>query len=190
MMAMWAASANVLFEAGTSTIETPGNSVFTPTSEMFTSAVERFGDRYRLGSWRHLQEPTSPAPSSTTSDADQPRQRGGSRPSPERVLGLRKWEGRILEFSDGLLTAELTPSDHDGPELVADFDASLLGPDSSSAAPGDTIYLTTRTVRDAVGYLYQTSSLKLRRPGSWGEGELREIRDAAEKRAEFFKGIY
>jgi len=61
------------------------------------------------------------------------------------------------------------------PLPFADFDMDLLGPDSSSAEPGDIIYLTTRTVRDANGYPYQTSSLKLRRPGPWGEDELREI---------------
>jgi hypothetical protein len=89
-----------------------------------------------------------------------------------------------------LLTVELTPADHDGPELVADFDMALLGPDSSSAASGDILYLTTRTIRDASGYPYQTSSLKLRRPGPWGKDELREIQEAAQRRAEFFKGIH
>ena len=40
------------------------------------------------------------------------------------------------------------------------------------------------------GYPYQTSWLKLRRPGVWSEHELREIRDIAKEQADFFKGIY
>lgn len=113
---------------------------------------------------------------------------GGTRHA-ERIVGLSKWEGRILEISGDLLSVELTPSDHDGPELVADFDLDLLGPDSSSASVGDIVYLTTRTIRDAAGYPHRTSSLKLRRPGVWAEGELREIREAATRKAEFFKGL-
>lgn len=114
---------------------------------------------------------------------------GRLRPSRERVVGLKKWEGSILEVADGLITVELTPFDHEGPELIADFDADLLGEDADSVAPGDIVYLTTRTVQGARGYPYRTSSLKLRRPGRWSERELREVDAVAKERAEFFKGI-
>jgi hypothetical protein len=87
------------------------------------------------------------------------------------------------------MTVELMPYDHEGPDLVADFDVELLGPDSDSVVDGDIIYLTTRTVRDAIGYRYQTSSLKLRRPGPWDERELQEIKAVAKEQAEFFKGL-
>lgn len=146
------------------------------------------GDRYQSRSWQGRR--VFAEQGSAIADVDVGPQAGRSRTGSERILGLRKWEGRITEISDGLLTVALTPADHDGPELVADFDTALLGPDSSSAAPGDILYLTTRTIRDASGYLYQTSSLKLRRPGPWGDDELREIRESAQRRAEFFKGIH
>jgi hypothetical protein len=137
--------------------------------------------------WRAERNLANTSPPSAELDVVPNRQESAPRPSAEVTVGLKKWEGRILEISDGLLAVELTPSDHDGPELVADFDAALLGPDSGSAEPGDIVYLTTRTVRDAIGYPYQTSSLKLRRPGPWGAGELREIQDIAKRQAEFFK---
>lgn len=189
MMTTWVASPNSLPGAGTSPTGMSGNPVVTSTSEASTSRPAGLpGDRYHPGSWWGRREFAGQR--SAVADVDVGPQAGGSRTGPERVLGLRKWEGRITEISDGLLTVELTPADHDGPELVADFDTALLGPDSSSAAPGDILYLTTRTIRDASGYLYQTSSLKLRRPGPWGEGELGEIREAAQRRAELFKGIH
>lgn len=45
---------------------------------------------------------------------------------PMHILGMRKWEGRVIEIGDDLLTAELVPLDHDGPILRADFDIDLL----------------------------------------------------------------
>jgi len=98
-----------------------------------------------------------------------------------------RWEGRILVRTGDLLTVELAPSDHEGPELVADFDADLLGSDSSSAQPGDVVFLTTRTARNADGCQRRTSSLKLYRPGPWCEDELRGIQDIAKTRAELLK---
>jgi hypothetical protein len=150
--------------------------------------MEPYADYLNRSAWRAERSLANASLPSAEPDVDPNRHEGPHRPSAEVIVGLKKWAGRIIELSDELLTVELTPSDHDGPELVADFDAALLGPDSSSAEPGDIIYLTTRTVRDATGYPYQTSSLKLRRPGPWGEDELREIQDIAKKQAEFFKG--
>lgn len=188
-MTTWVASPNSLPGTGTSPTGMSGNPVVTSTSEASTSTSAGLpGDGYRPGSWWGRREFAGRG--SAVADVEVDPRAGGFRTGPERVLGLRKWEGRITEISGGLLTVELTPADHDGPELVADFDVGLLGPDSSSAAPGDILYLTTRTIRDASGYPYQTSSLKLRRPGQWGEDELREIQEVAQRRAEFFKGIH
>jgi hypothetical protein len=186
-MPSWTASMNAS-PGSAATLKNGSLSVpLTPTSEVSITERSQVGYLGRR-TWRTEQDPANASPSSARLD-DLPNKRDSTpRPTAEVVVGLKKWEGRILEVSDDLLTVELTPSDHDGPELVADFDPSLLGPDSSSAALGDILYLTTRTVRDASGYPYQTSSLKLRRPGPWAEDELREIQDIAKRQAEFFKG--
>jgi hypothetical protein len=87
------------------------------------------------------------------------------------ILGMNKWEGRIIEIEDGLFSAELTPLDHEGPTLVADFDLKLLAPDDTLVRPGDVVYLTVRTVRE-FGYVTTTSGLRLRRVARWSESEL------------------
>ena len=192
-MAGWSTSANV-FMGTAATIASPSPSLaLTSKSEASTAVVGPQADYLNRTAWpvereRATANLTSAGLPSAESDVGQNRRQGAPRPNAEVVVGLKKWEGRIVEISDGLLTVELVPSDHDGPELVADFDQDLLGPDSSSAGLGDILYLTTRTVRDARGYPHQTSYLKLRRPGPWGEDELREIRDIAKRQAEFFKG--
>jgi hypothetical protein len=192
-MAGWGTSANTLMGTA-ATIVTPSPSLaLTATSEASTGAAGSPVDYLNRAAWRAGNEhattnfANASSPSAESAVGQNGRQ-GPPRPNAEVVVGLKKWEGRIVEISDGLLTVELMPSDHDGPELVADFDQDLLGPDSSSAELGDILYLTTRTVRDARGYPYKTSYLKLRRPGPWGEDELREIRDLAKRQAEFFKG--
>jgi hypothetical protein len=192
-MAGWTASPNA-FIGTAATITSPfPSSALTSTSEASTSVSGQHADYLNHAAW-HLERERSAAnfPDASLPSAEsgvgQNRRQGAPRPNAEVVVGLKKWEGRIVEISDGLLTVELMPSDHDGPELVADFDQDLLGPDSSSAELGDILYLTTRTVRDARGYPHQTSYLKLRRPGPWGEDELREIQDIAKRQAAFFKG--
>jgi len=186
-MASWPESANGFAgTAATLASDSPGVAL-TSTSEVPATAVGPRRGYFNRSPWRVEQNVGNASPPSAEPDVVPNRQESAARPSAEVIVGLKKWEGRILEISDELLTVELTPSDHDGPELVADFNAALLGPDSSSAALGDIIYLTTRTVRDATGYPYQTSSLKLRRPGAWGEDELREITDIAKRQAELFK---
>lgn len=185
-MASWGTSGNI-FTGTAGTLATSPGSALTPTSEASASVASSDTDYFNRAAWRVERDPAHTSPSSDDTGIGQSRQGSKLRPNGEVVVGLKKWEGRILEISDGLLSVELTPSDHDGPELVVDFDVDLLGPDSSSAESGDMIYLTTRTVRDATGYPYQTSSLKLRRPGPWGEDELREIQEIAKLQAEFFK---
>jgi hypothetical protein len=187
-MASWGTFVNASMGTAATLSGTPTGSALTPTSELSAIVAASNVDYFNRAAWRVERDLARPSLPSAESDIGQTDQGSKPRSSGEVVVGLKRWEGRILEISDGLLTVELTPSDHDGPELVADFDVDLLGPDSSSAGPGDIIYLTTRTVRDTTGYPYQTSSLKLRRPGPWGEDELSEIQEIAKWQAEFFKG--
>lgn len=146
----------------------------------------------------HDYHPSSPSEESaefpnavslSTAPSGQPGNTVRSSQRPRRVTGLRRWEGRIQDISDGLLSVELIPADHEGPPLVADLRAELLGPDLNSARPGDIVYLTTRMVYWTGRYPTETSSLKLRRPGPWDAGELQEIHEAARQDAEFFKTI-
>lgn len=141
-------------------------------------------------SWWRERGPRDSNPAPVKSEEWAANRPGQPRRPRERVIGLKKWEGSILEVGDGLVTVELTPFDHEGPELVADFDAYLLGEDADSVAPGDVVYLTTRTVKGSHGHPYRTSSLKLRRPGRWSEQELQAIDAAAKEQAGFFKGIH
>ena len=185
MMTSWGTSENAFAGTAATLASTSSGSGLTPTS---AAVAMQNVDYFNRTAWRVEQDLAYASLPSAETGIGQSKQGSTSRPSGEVVVGLRKWEGHIFEISDGLLSVELTPSDHDGPELVADFDMDLLGPDSSSAEPGDIIYLTTRTVRDATGYPYQTSSLKLRRPGPWGEDELCEVQEIAKWQAELFKG--
>jgi hypothetical protein len=189
-MATWTVPENAFQGTAATFVSGAQSGTFTPTSEPSVALSRRPADYFsqELSGGRRDQGSTSTPTESSSASLN--RQMGSPQRNPERVVGLLRWEGQILEISDDLLTVGLAPADHDGPELVADFDASLLGPDSNYATPGDIIYLTTRTVRNVNGYPYQTSSLKLRRPGVWSEQELREIRNIAKEQAEFFKGMY
>ena len=92
-------------------------------------------------------------------------------------------------MDDDLFTAELSPLDHEGPALFADFDVKLLVRDDVDLSAGDVVYLTTRFVRaydrGGRGYNTATTQIRLRRIGQWSQEELTEIeglarRDAAE----------
>lgn len=96
-----------------------------------------------------------------------------------RIVGLQKWEGRITTVENDVITAELTPLDHEGPTLLADFDLDLLTPDDGAVEPGDLVYLTVRTVRGRGNSKSVTSSLRLKRMGRWSESELQRVRDRA-----------
>lgn len=102
------------------------------------------------------------------------------------IVGMLKWEGRITDIEDGLLTAELVPLDHDGPTLHADFVLSLLAPDDTVARVGDVVYLTARTVVNPGGYRTHTSTLRLKRTGKWTQSELDAIRDKAREKLRSF----
>ncbi len=104
-----------------------------------------------------------------------------------RIAGMQKWEGRVLEVLEGVITAELSPLDHEGGTLLADFDADLLTPDDEVVQAGDIVYLTVRTVSERGAYKTKTSALRLRRIGKWSEEELTVARNRARQRLESFQ---
>ena len=117
-------------------------------------------------------------PSRTSPTQATPARRPG-----ELVTGLKKWVGVIQEIEDGFFTAELSPLDHEGPDLLADFDVNLLAPDDEFVTVGDVVYLTTRYVHDygngGRGYNTSTTQIRLRRLGVWSQEELSQIEDQA-----------
>jgi hypothetical protein len=148
--------------------------------------------------WRALREvqPLGHPPASDTTDKSLPRlseippERPPDPPvlqHPDRVVGLKRWTGLILEIADELLTVELTPTDHEGPRFHAEFELSLLAPDEAIAQPGDIVYLTTRFVQAVSGYKTVTTQLRLRRTGQWSEKEVAEITELARQQADYFE---
>jgi hypothetical protein len=99
------------------------------------------------------------------------------------IVGMKKWEGRILEIDKEIFTAELVPlRERDGPAVIADFELDQLDPDADRAEPGDVFYLTVRTVGESSGYRTRTSTLRLRRLGAWSAEEMRRIRGKTKRR--------
>ncbi len=109
-------------------------------------------------------------------DADKPRADLSDLP----ILGLEKWQARVVEVTDSVFTAEM--EDEHGPPLLVDFPLDLLGPDRA-LVPGDAVYVTVRTVRDRFDYPARTTAVRLRRLGNWSEQELDRIRSSAQSRA-------
>ncbi|MGW4126989.1 hypothetical protein [Amycolatopsis japonica] len=109
--------------------------------------------------------------------------------SPSNITGMQKWEGRVLRIVDDFFEAELSPIDHDGPTVVADFEVSQiseqLAPDSLHV--GDLFYVTVRTVTDAGNVPLRTSALRIKRVGRWVEEELDRIKESAARRSAEFK---
>lgn len=99
-----------------------------------------------------------------------------------RITGLLKWEGMVTNVSDGEFTAELTPMNHDGPIVEADFSFDRL-PDSEHAEihTGTNFYLAVREVAGLRGGKHFTSSIKLRRLGTWSQDTVDSIRERAAK---------
>jgi len=89
----------------------------------------------------------------------------------ERITGMQKWDGRILEVDEEYFSAELVPYEEVGEAVIADFPRDLL-PDEPVYA-GDVIYVTVRTVADRGGPR-RTSAVRLRRLGTWTEAEITE----------------
>jgi hypothetical protein len=89
----------------------------------------------------------------------------------ERITGMQKWDGRILEVDEEYFSAELVPYEEVGEAVIADFPRELL-PDEPVYA-GDVIYVTVRTIADRGGPR-RTSAVRLRRLGTWTEAEIAE----------------
>ena len=106
----------------------------------------------------------------------------GAAPQQLNVTGMRVWSGRVLEVEDDIFTAELTPYDHHGPTVLADFDANLLDADEPVQS-GDLFYLKVRTIRERGRRVSRTSNLLLRRLGEWSQEELDQA--AREATSEF-----
>lgn len=99
-----------------------------------------------------------------------------------RVTGMQKWEGRVIEVDDDYFSAELVPF-ADGPVMVADFARDRLD-EEEELQPGDVVYVTARTVR-GIGGVTHTSTIRLRRLGRWTEEEIADqARRAKEQAAE------
>ena len=129
--------------------------------------------------------PTPPPPfaaSDTLNSLTSPRPAHSPSPS-ERASGMQKWEGRIVDVTDDLITVELTPLEDSGPTLVADFQRSLLGDDDAEiATDGDIVYVTVRIVRSADHGPSVTSAIRLRRLGNWTVDEVRAVHERAARR--------
>lgn len=98
----------------------------------------------------------------------------------ERVIGMEKWEGRVVEIDSDFFTAELIPLGSGSAVAFADFDLDVLTPgDQKGLAVGDTLYLTVRTISDR-GLRTRTSSVRLRRLGAWAEEDLTRLHADAE----------
>ncbi|MEE6137731.1 hypothetical protein SKC41_15505 [Mycobacterium sp. 050128] len=98
------------------------------------------------------------------------------------IMGMQKWEGRVLDVDDDLISVELVPSG-EGPVVTADFARHRL--DEEDVRPGDVVYVTARTIRGWGGPTY-TSSIRLRRLGKWTEAE---IADQAQRAKEEVKEL-
>jgi hypothetical protein len=98
-----------------------------------------------------------------------------------RVAGLKTWSGRVVTVDGDIFTAEISPIDHTGPTVFADFRTHLLSSqtDSGEAAIGDIFYLTVRMIRDRGRLVSSTSSLRLQRVGYWQQEELDAARESA-----------
>jgi len=179
----------------TSITQAPTTGPSTSTSGQITNAVWHSSEFYddAVARWTNITR----EPGKSVTDPDNSTQgavalaTSASRQRPpvtaERVVGMRKWAGAITDISDGILTVELAPLDHEGPTLVADFELALLAPDDSYAQVGDVVYLTTRMVRGRWGHLEATSHLRLRRAGQWSAEELRKVLSQAAERSKAFE---
>ncbi len=99
------------------------------------------------------------------------------------ITGMEKWNGRIVELAEGYFTADLKPATA-GPRVFADFELPLLGPDADTAATGDVVYVTVRTVRTPAGLPHRTAAVRLRRMGQWSAEEVAAIEARATKMGE------
>lgn len=107
-----------------------------------------------------------------------------------KVQGMEKWEGRILEVSDGIFSAELEPYDESGQIVSADFSLDLLAPETDVRA-GDLIYVTARTVVDKPGFPpSRTVNVRLRRTGNWSREQVDAVWDRAAESKKRYDALF
>jgi hypothetical protein len=104
-----------------------------------------------------------------------------------RVVGMQKWEGRVVEVDDDVFSAEIVPTDDGGP-VLADFSRDAIDPDEA-LAPGDLIYVSVRTVRGRGNLRTKTSSVRRRRVGRWSADEVEAQRERARVRLERIEAL-
>lgn len=99
----------------------------------------------------------------------------------DRVKGMRKWEGRVLDVDKESFSVELTSLDRDDPQVIADFAKEDLLPEDSDLEAGDVVYVTSRTVWGPIGPS-RTSTIRLRRLGKWTEDDIADQAHRAKER--------
>jgi hypothetical protein len=97
------------------------------------------------------------------------------------VVGMQKWEGRVIEVDDDYFSAELVPFSV-GPVVIADFARDLID-EEDDLQPGDVVYVTARTVQGENGATH-TSAIRRRRLGRWTEAEIADQARRAKEQAE------
>lgn len=182
-------AASGAFQEQTSTTDPAANSPAASTADLFEDSVTKWLALRDIRTSRQTQEPETsqkpPTRPSQTLPELPPRPPVLKRP--ESVVGLKRWTGIILEITDGLLTVELIPTDHEGPRFHAEFELSLLSPDEETVQSGDIVYLTTRIIKAKSGYSTATTHLRLKRSGQWSEKEVAEIAELARQQSAYFE---
>lgn len=86
-------------------------------------------------------------------------------------MTVSRWDGRVLEISGDIFTAEVIPADHAGPEMIAEYSMSQCG---ITVAPGDLLIVTPESVvrRDL---------------GVWSKADLDAIRVRARERSRLLR---
>jgi hypothetical protein len=99
------------------------------------------------------------------------------------VQGMKKWDGVVVGVDEDSFTVELQPTNHQSTAVYADFEASLISAtDLQTLAPGSVVYVTVRTIRDAIGRPSRTSAIRVARLGRWSAAELDGVRERAKAR--------
>jgi len=102
------------------------------------------------------------------------------------ILGVEKWEGKVIEVDNEIFTAELKPlgSKDRATPLTSEFRMKVF--EGKRVEPGDTFYLTAQDVR-LRGLLITAYSFHIRKPGNWTVSDLDDIQARTRQRLELLK---
>jgi hypothetical protein len=105
------------------------------------------------------------------------------------VSGLERLEGHVTEADESSFITELATPGRDGNRVLqAEFPLELLSREDD-VRPGDFVYVTIRRVRRRDGLVSTTTSVRLRRLGSWTEDEITRVLEAARREANELEGL-